>query len=75
MIPDQPGKPGAVLELKVVRPTRRTPEKALREALKQAQEKSYAAELRAAGAGPIHLFAIAFDGKKVWVRAEAARRS
>lgn len=71
VIPDQPGKPGAVLELKVVRPTSRTPEKALREALKQAQEKSYAAELRAAGAGPIYLFAIAFDGKKVWVRAES----
>jgi PD-(D/E)XK nuclease superfamily len=70
--PVQPGKPGVVLELKVVKPSKRTPDKALGEAMKQIAELGYAAELSAAGASPIHAFAIAFDGKRVWVRAAAA---
>ncbi|MDC0748692.1 AAA family ATPase [Polyangium mundeleinium] len=67
--PARPGKPGVVLELKVVKAARRAPEKALAEGLAQIREKEYAAELRAAGAEPVHAFAAAFDGKRVWVRA------
>ena len=75
--PREAGRPGAVLELKVVKPSRRRPEKALAEGIAQIREMDYAAALRAAGAGQVHLFAVAFDGKRVWVRgaeAEAARR-
>jgi hypothetical protein len=67
--PKQAGKPGVVLELKVARPGRKTPEQALEEALSQIRENDYGAELRAAGATPIHALAVVFDGKRAWVRA------
>jgi hypothetical protein len=65
--PVQPGKPGAVLELKVVG-RRKTKEQALEEGLAQIRAHDYGAELRAAGASAVHAFAVAFDGKDVWVR-------
>ena len=65
--PVQPGQPGLVLELKVVRPDK-APEQVLAEGLEQIRTNDYAAELRAAGAAPVHAFAVAFDGKQVWVR-------
>lgn len=72
VVPAQPGRPGVVLELKVVRPRKGSDAdavaKALDEALVQLRTKDYAAELRAAGADPIHAFAVAFDGKQVSVR-------
>ena len=71
--PREAGRPGAVLELKVVKPSRRRPEKALAEGIAQIREKDYPATLRAAGAAPVHLFAVAFDGKRVWVRGAAER--
>jgi len=67
------GKPGVVLELKVVKPSRRTPDKALADAIEQIQRHDYAAELRSAGASPVHVFAVAFDGKRVWVRSGDAK--
>ncbi len=70
--PAQPGRPGAVLELKVARPGKRTPEQALEEGLRQIQENDYAAELRAAGAAPVHRFVVAFDGKQVRVQVAGA---
>ncbi|MGK3966501.1 AAA family ATPase [Sorangium sp. So ce118] len=70
--PVQAGQPGVVLELKLTGPGR-TPEQALEEGLEQIRERDYAAELRAAGAAPVHAFAVAFDGKQVWARAEPAR--
>jgi hypothetical protein len=70
--PARPGRPGAVLELKVARPGRKTLDAALDEGLAQMQTQGYAAELVAAGAQPIHGFAVAFDGKTVRVRAPAA---
>jgi hypothetical protein len=70
--PARPGRPGAVLELKVARPGRRTLEAALEKGQAQMQAQGYAAELRAAGAQPIHGFAVAFDGKEVRVRAPSA---
>jgi hypothetical protein len=73
--PARPGRPGAVLELKVARPGRKTLDVALEEGLAQMQAQGYAAELRAAGAQPIHAFAVAFDGKEVRVRAPSAPSS
>ncbi len=65
--PARPGEPGALLELKVAKPGRKSPKKALEEGLAQIATKDYDAELRAMGADPIHAFAVAFDGKRVWV--------
>ncbi len=67
--PMSPGKPGVVLELKVARQGKRTLEEALAEGLSQIATRDYGAELRAAGAAPIHAMAVAFDGKEVRVRA------
>jgi hypothetical protein len=70
--PRRPGEPGVVLELKLARKGKKTPAAALREGLAQMRKQGYAAELLAAGAAPVHGFAVAFDGKRVWVkRAEA----
>lgn len=67
--PREPGKPGAILELKVLDERRQeTIEQALASALSQLARKDYAAELRARGADPIHEFAAVFDGKRAWVR-------
>ncbi|MEP7119593.1 MAG: AAA family ATPase [Byssovorax sp.] len=69
IVPRQPGRPGVILELKVAKPGKTTPKKALAEGLAQIRANDYAAELRAAGASPVHAFAVAFDGKHVSVRA------
>jgi hypothetical protein len=69
--PRKAGKPGVVLELKVVKPGVKTLDAALDEGLAQIRDRDYAAELRAAGASPVHAFAVAFDGKHVRVRAGA----
>ena len=66
--PRAAGRPGVVLELKVAKPGKKTPEKAQEEGLAQIAERGYAAELLAAGAAPVHAFAVAFDGKRVWVK-------
>ena len=66
--PRQAGKPGIVLELKVARIGKKTLDEALAEGLEQLASRDYGAELRAAGATPIHAFAVAFDGKEVRVR-------
>jgi hypothetical protein len=66
--PRVPGKPAAVLELKVARKGKKTPAAALREGLAQIREKGYEAELLAGGASAVHAFAVAFDGKRVWVK-------
>ncbi|MEO5727624.1 MAG: AAA family ATPase [Byssovorax sp.] len=65
--PKQAGRPGAVLELKVAKPGKKTLDQALAEGVAQIQERDYASELRAAGASPVHTFAVAFDGKEVRV--------
>jgi hypothetical protein len=65
--PKQAGKPGAVLELKVAKPGKKTLEQALAEGIAQIRERDYASELHAAGASPVHGFAVAFDGKQVRV--------
>jgi hypothetical protein len=70
--PRAAGKPAVVLELEVARKGRKTPAAALREGLAQIQQKGYAAELLSAGASAVHAFAVAFDGKRVWVKAGGA---
>jgi PD-(D/E)XK nuclease superfamily len=65
--PKQVGKPGAVLELKVAKIGKKTLEQALTEGVAQIQQRNYTSELRAAGASPVHGFAVAFDGKHVRV--------
>ena len=72
--PMQPGKPGAVLELKVARPRKKTLAQALAEGLAQLRRNDYGAELRTAGATAVHAFAVAFDGKRVRVRAAGERK-
>ncbi len=67
--PRVPGNPGVVMELKVARPGERTLDDALDVGLAQLADNDYAAELRAAGADPVHALAVAFDGKLVKVRA------
>jgi hypothetical protein len=64
----EPGKPAAVLELKVARKGRKTPTAALEEGEKQILERGYEAELLAGGASVVRCFAVAFDGKRAWVR-------
>ena len=67
--PRTPGRPGAVLELKVPRARRgETAEQALDTALEQIQKQRYSEELRALGANPIHEVGVVFDGKRVWTR-------
>ena len=67
--PAVPGNPGVLLELKVARPGNTTLDEALAQGLAQIAQRGYAAELRAAGAQPIHALAVAFDGKTVRVQA------
>lgn len=72
--PRLPGKPGAVLELKVARPGRKTPQAALAEGLLQLREMDYAAELCERGAAPVQAFVVALRGKQVWVKKYEAKK-
>jgi hypothetical protein len=65
--PKHAGEPGAVLELKVAKAGTRTLDEALAEGAAQIRDRDYASELRAAGASPVHAFAVAFDGRDVRV--------
>lgn len=67
MRPKTPGKPGVVMEFKVPFGDE-TIEQALQEAAKQIRERQYAAEVANAGASPVHEYAMAFDGKRAWVK-------
>ncbi|MBL9105370.1 MAG: AAA family ATPase [Myxococcales bacterium] len=74
VVPRRPGLPGVVLELKV-KSRRRTLAQTLADGLQQLADQDYAAELRAAGAAPIHEIAVAFDGKRVLVGKRPPPRS
>jgi hypothetical protein len=68
IIPGRPGRAGVVLELKrVLEDQGESPEDALASALRQIEDRDYAAELRVAGADAVRKVAIAFAGKRVWV--------
>ncbi len=70
ILPFEAGQPGVILELKVAGKNKsldQVLDQVLEERAKQIAEKDYEAELRAAGAEPIHAFVVAFDGKDVRV--------
>jgi hypothetical protein len=70
IVPTQPGRPGVVLELKKLRSHRHeTADQALASAIQQIRERRYEEELVSAGANPIHVYGVVFDGKRVRVRA------
>lgn len=69
ILPRQAKQPGVVMELKTM-PEGEAPEQALDAALRQIHARGYAAEVRSRGAEPIHLLAVAFDGKRVHLRRE-----
>jgi hypothetical protein len=72
VIPKQAGQPGALFELKQLRTWRgETVEQALDAALEQIASRGYVAELQAAGASPIQVYGIVFDGKRVSVKRAA----
>jgi Predicted AAA-ATPase/PD-(D/E)XK nuclease superfamily len=64
--PKEPGKPGAVMEFKVKSPNAAM-EAVLESAAKQVRERRYAETLHAAGVERVYEYALAFDGKKVFV--------
>ena len=70
--PRDAGKPAALLEMKIARRGQKTPQAALREGLAQIRSRRYEAEMLARGASLVHAFAVAFDGKRVWVKAAGA---
>jgi hypothetical protein len=73
--PRKAGKPGVVLELKIAGSKGRTMTRVLREGREQIEKGDYRAELRAAGAEPVHALVVAFDGKKVRVEPADAPRA
>jgi hypothetical protein len=73
LTPRQPGRPGVVMELKMLDPHRdASPEAALDAAMRQIEERAYATGLAAAGATPIHVYAAVFDRKRAYLRARSA---
>lgn len=69
LLPFDRSRCGIVLEFKKVNERRKeTPEQALEKAVKQMEERKYAAELEAAGVKRILKLAVAFQGKELWVR-------
>ena len=77
LAPSEADGPGVVIELKALTTGSstsrdRVPEAALSRALEQARSEAYATELKARGTQPIHVFAVVFRGKRVWVRAATA---
>lgn len=67
MRPKTPGQPGVVMEFKVPA-GKETHESALISAAKQIRDRKYATEVLQSGAGVVYEYAMAFDGKKAWVR-------
>lgn len=75
ILPREPGGPGVVIELKVRNRRKRESVKgAMAAALRQLRDRDYAAELRAAGASPIHEMGVVFDGKEVHVEVARPRK-
>ena len=65
--PRTPGRPGVVMEFKVIA-RKETAEQALLRAAEQVRNRKYAAELTATGASPVYEYAMVFDGKQAWVK-------
>ncbi len=67
MRPKTPGRPGVVIEFKVLDEDETVAE-VLKDAAKQVRDREYATELLAAGATPVYEYVVVFDGKKTWVK-------
>ncbi|MFM7203107.1 MAG: AAA family ATPase, partial [Myxococcota bacterium] len=67
ILPKQPGKAGAILELKSTR-TGLSLDTLIRQGERQLKKRLYAAELEASGASPLYRWIIAFDGKNLKVK-------
>ena len=67
ILPKQPGKAGAILELKSTR-VGLSLETLIRQGERQLKKRLYAAELEASGASPLYRWIIAFDGKNLKVK-------
>ncbi len=67
LLPKDLTKQGIILEFKKVYEDK-TPEDTLEEALKQIETRQYEAELKAAGVVDILKLAVAFQGKKLWIK-------
>ncbi len=67
MRPKAPGKPGAVIEFKVVM-RKETPAQAMLRAAEQVRTRNYAEEVRASGASPVYEYVMVFDGKHAFVQ-------
>ena len=65
--PNDPAKFGIIIEFKCVYDSEK-PEHVLSQALKQIEERRYAAELEEAGIKKVLKIAIAFRGKELWVK-------
>jgi len=57
------------------RKKKKTPQEALKEALKQIEDRGYATELEAAGIHRILKIAVVFRGKKLWMRQGGQERA
>jgi hypothetical protein len=67
--PLDPQGQGIIIEFKRLdEDEKKTPEKALEEALKQIEDRGYATELEAAGIRKIMKLAVVFKGKELWVK-------
>jgi hypothetical protein len=67
LLPRDLSKQGIILEFKKVYEDK-TPEDTLEEALKQVEARKYEEELKTAGIGDILKLAVAFQGKKLWIK-------
>jgi hypothetical protein len=67
ILPKQPGKAGAILELKSTR-VGLSLDTLIRQGERQLKKRLYAAELEASGASPLYRWIIAFDGKNLKVK-------
>jgi hypothetical protein len=69
LIPKKPGKPGVIFEFKRLRKRRNeTPQQALDAAQAQMLKLDYDADQQEAGADPVLKWAVAFQGKQMWLR-------
>ncbi|MBK9263636.1 MAG: AAA family ATPase [Polyangiaceae bacterium] len=68
MRPRTSGRPGVVIEFKVLDSPRKTVDGVLKEGAQQVRELRYASELAAAGASPVYEYVMTFDGKQTWVK-------
>lgn len=72
LVPRERGRAGVLLELKMLRkePTEAEVAAALESAFAQAEGKAYKTEFAERGIKSLHLFAVVFAGKRVWVKAK-----